>query len=338
MKYLYLDDLVSIFNKSWSFCQKEVSVGRLKAEKKYHLWKQRYLITEKDLLEYLQNNQDRVWAIDDNKVSELSFNLNEIRTIEKEKKENAPIKMTYQEETNEAIQESSFVYKEKGDQDMAKYYQVLQDITATLEELKKNSWTEGNKLYVEELNKNLDLLRTEKDNIKTEYELKIDKIEREKESLTKEFKEEKDKLNEELKNEIKKSERVYFLSDRYDKMISSNRLAIEKMLELSKMISWGQKIKLVEMKKLITAMSSSRKIEVLDEGIKEDFIMEETLFDEISSLDDNIELEISREGEIKLLSEENKKYKRKSYWTLWSTIMLTVILIVILALRFFHLV
>jgi hypothetical protein len=68
------------------------------------------LITEEDLSDYIKNNQDRVGSIDDNRISELSFNLNEVRVVEKEKKEYEPVKVRYEE--SERIRETPQI-KEK---------------------------------------------------------------------------------------------------------------------------------------------------------------------------------------------------------------------------------
>jgi hypothetical protein len=68
----------------------------------------------------------------------------------------------------------------------------------------------------------LDILRTEKDELKKEYEQKIEKIEKEKVVLS-----------EELKIETHKVEKIYFLSDRFDKAITHHREVMIEMIRIS---------------------------------------------------------------------------------------------------------
>ena len=62
-KYLFLDDISRILGKSWSFCQKEVSSGRIVWEKKYILGKRKFVIQREDFINYVRNNPERVWNI-----------------------------------------------------------------------------------------------------------------------------------------------------------------------------------------------------------------------------------------------------------------------------------
>ena len=311
MKYLYLNDLPDLFNKSWSFCQKEVASTRLKAEKKYHMWKQRYLITEEDLQTYIKENQHRVGNIEDFKVTELSFWLDELRSEKKDKKEQQQVryktstpnnnKQQYQtqpveEDYNDNNEEKEVrrVNKKTSSRNSSNsspssdnYDNTLNVILTKLEELSKSWASDDNQLYLKELKTQIDELKKEKD--KNEEENK--------------------KLNDELREESRRVEKVYFISDRYEKVVNKQNELIFNLISLSKQLWEWEKIRLWDIKMLLASMPLNEQVQI-DEKTREVKMINQpntSILKEINDIKDDVILERSREDEFKKVEEKLKK-------------------------------
>jgi hypothetical protein len=102
------------------------------------------------------------------------------------------------------------------------------------------------------------------------------------------------------------------------------------MIRISQWLSSWEKIKLWEFKKLISSLwTLNEKVEITEDW---DIRLLESwenrdIINKIIEIDDSVELEKSREGEIKWL-------KRKHNWNIWIIILLLVVIISLVILKF----
>lgn len=156
--------------------------------------------------------------------------------------------------------------------------------------------------YIEELKKQIEDVKEEKTKV-------IDELKKEKNNLISE----NQLLNEKYFEEAKRVEKIYFISDRYDKVMNNYKNIMIELTRLSKALNMWEKIKLWELKKLAYQMSTMERIEVLDSwDIK--FLQTSDSIDfinDVQNIPDDLILEKSRSDEVFDLK---KKIKNRNYF------------------------
>lgn len=297
-KYLYLQNLPKILQKSWSFCQKEVASWRLDAEKKYHIWKIRWLITEANLLKYLRDNRDRVGNIDEFSVKKFVFTLDELKPIDYEEKNSAPyIEVernleTYSAPINNIVHDKVWSWKD-----------LIWEMKKMMEEFLKNNQSGQNDKLLIDLEQRIKWYDDRMVKLEQEKEEIREKWEKDKEEIRERLEWEKKEVSDKLVEEMNKVAKIYFISDRFEKMIDAQRQAMEDWINLTKGLSKWEKIKLWEIKRIISSQNINDSLEV-SEGWDIKLIpgWNNSMLNELLNLPDDIVLEISRADEVKSLN------------------------------------
>lgn len=142
-----------------------------------------------------------------------------------------------------------------------------------------------------------------------------------------ELKNEKKEVEKELKEESKRVEKVYFISDRFDKVINSQKAAMLDMIRMSQSLSAWEQIKLWEIKKLLSNLWNNEKVEIEENGnirlIEDRSTWELALA--MQSIPDDLILEKSR------FSELEKMRKAKLLWIVLTVISLSIAIALIIA-------
>lgn len=336
MKYLYLNDLPELLGKSWSFCQKEINVWRLHAEKKYHLGKLRYLITEGDLIDYVEKNQDRVGNINDYKIKELSFDLNEVKSITRDKEDFIPTRETTHIIQNNKTEENKNLPSNSSVKEVQELIEDFKwNLNNTLTEVSnlikwlQNNWQAiwSNDQIIDLLKESIEKLEKREEKIENEYKLRLEKEELDNKEL-----------NDKLFEEKGKVEKFIIASERLNKISDDNLVVVQKLIELMKMLSWWEKLKIWEFVKIIQSLSKGERLEIWPNwDIK--LLSEWNLFlNETIEIDDNLVLEKSREEEIEQNKIENRKLKRRIKIYLFWMIFTIIILLTLVILRFYKII
>lgn len=325
-KYLFLDDIANILWKSRSFCQKEVTSWRLVWEKKYILWKRKFVIRKDDFLNYIKNHPERVGNIENlqENIEDISKTINEMeeshRIELKQKEEKIPM-VNFSK--TKSINKNESIYKEPATKEETKVEEPKQDnsdlINSIIEHLNniKSDW--NNNLYIEQLKNTIEDLKQSNSEDKDEYKERIKDLEWK-----------VNDLQEELRNENKKVERSFFISDRYEKTLTKQNELLLNIINLAKSLWDGWKLSLWEIKTLISSYWVNEKV-IIDQNTSDIKLINESnqwFYEKLKLIDDNIVIERSRENE--LLEKDNsiellnKKIKKKDIiiYTIFTIIVL----------------
>lgn len=331
-KYLFLDDIANILWKSWSFCQKEVSSWRLLGEKKYILWKRKFVIKKEDFLNYVRTNPERVGNIENiqENIEDISKTINEMEDshrIDITKKESSSQKSSPQNhqttKINEYKAENTYTIRDesKSDSINQKDSQLINTILEHLNNI-KDDWNSD--LYTEQLKTTIEDLKEANNEDKEEYKERIKGLE--------------DKVNdlqEELRNENKKVERSFFISDRYEKTLSKQNELLLNIINLAKNLWDWWKLSLWDIKTLISSYWVNEKI-IIDESTSDIKLINESnqgFYEKLKLINDEIVIERSREDEL-IEKEENIKSLNKSI-KLKNYVIYTIFTIIVLFWGFF---
>lgn len=302
-KYLFLDDIATLLGKSRSFCQKEVSSTRLVGEKKYILWKRKFVITKENFLDYVKNNPERVGNIQNlqENINDISKTINEIEESYKINISPEVQKIEVKQSTTSNTQEkqSNLNKNTPSDKD-----NILTDLLKQINNIKQG-WS--NDLYIEQLKITIEDLKKNNDDDKEEYKERINNLEWKVNTL-----------QEELKDESKKVERSFFISDRYEKTLNKQNELLFNMMHLAKNLwDWWQ-LSLWDLKKLISTYWVNEKI-IIDQANSDISIINETndwFYEKLKNIDDNIIIEKSKSAELEEKNNNintlNKQIKKKN--------------------------
>ncbi len=164
---------------------------------------------------------------------------------------------------------------------------------------KKNSEPSNNlenNLYVEQLLKSIEELKEDKNTLKWESKEDKEKFEA---VIT--------ELRDELKEESKKVEKAYFISDRYDKVLNTqNELLLNFLAMSEKLQSWWQ-IALSDIKTLLTQYSIKEGIQLDPKNADVKFITNTNpeYISKVNKIDSNIVIEKSNREEVNKLKKNN---------------------------------
>lgn len=332
-KYLFLDDIARILWKSRSFCQKEINSWRIKWEKKYILWKRKFVINKEDFITYVRTNPERVGNIENiqENIEDISKTINEIEeshrieiTNDSQKKYTNPNRFQDIDlnKKTESADINKIINSEKESANFSKNNEILANITEYLDNIKLD-WT--NNLYIDQLKNTIDDLKKSNLENKEEYKERIKDLE--------------DKVNDlqdELRNESKKVERTFFISDRYEKILSKQNELLLNIINLAKSLwEWG-KLSLWDIKTLISSYWVNERL-LIDEKSSDIKLINESnpwFYDKLKLIDDTIIIEKSKEPElaekdnnIQKLNEVIKKKNVIIYIVLVIAVILWIIII-----------
>ncbi len=171
--------------------------------------------------------------------------------------------------------------------------------------------------YIEELKKQIEDTKNEKEKV-------LDELKKEKELLISE----KQELNDKYIEETKRVEKVYFISDRYDKVMNNHKAIMMELIRMSKSLTQWEQIKLWELKKLALQLSTNEKVEISESGdIKFLQSSDSEYLSDFQEISDEVILEKSREGEFNNLK---RQLKTKNIFLIIS-ISILVLLVIIFA-------
>lgn len=308
-KYLFLDNISQILWKSRSFCQKEVSNWRLIGEKKYILWKRKFVIQKEDFLTYVKNNPERVGNITNiqENIENVSKTINE---IEDSYNVEIPTQASHiQSKTEEKISidskpQDSIIKDTKVSKNQDKNTLLLESL---LHQISNNNNSGNNDLYIEQLKSTIDDLKKDNNEDKQEYKDRINNLE----STI-------DSLQDELKHESRKVERSFFISDRFEKTLNKQNELMLNIINLTKNLWDGWELALWDIKKLISWYWVHEKI-LIDEQTSDVKLINQTdnnFYEKLQSIDDSIIIEKSRKAEVEekdnKLNTLEKSIKRKN--------------------------
>jgi len=217
------------------------------------------------------------------------------------------------------MEESNYAYKPKNIDNIEKINLEKGD---NLEEqttentrdkqINKDNLTDYNNLYIEQLKIQIDELKKEKEDNKLEKKEEISKYEKKLNTL-----------QDLLDIEKTKAERIFFISDRYEKMINSKNELLLNFFTLTKNIQEWSEVSLNDIKLLLSQHINSEilKIDQNSWDIEFKSVNNPTYFKEIQTIDPNIKIEKSRRGELIALEKRNTVSK-------WIIIFLFIFLII----------
>lgn len=281
-KYLFLDDIAWFLWKSRSFCQKEVNSWRLVWEKKYILWKRKIVIRKEDFINYIKTYPERVGKIQNfqENIDWISKTLSEMEqsyTFSTPKE-----KVNYFNAWNSQLNsvENTQVMNERNEERIQK----------SVDSSHITNGNELNNLYIEQLKITIEDLKKNKDDDKWEYKKKINELEQK-----------INELQDELKDETKKVERSFFISDRYEKTLNKQNELLLNMINFAKNLWEWHRLSLWELKTLISSYGVNEKV-VIDSNTSDVKLINqvnEWFYEKLNLIDENIIIEISRDDEIR---------------------------------------
>lgn len=194
---------------------------------------------------------------------------------------------------------------------------IIAQMRTMFDELKKNNQVGENSILIEELRKQIE---------KIEKQLEEEK--KEKREVGERFELEKKELQEKLFEESKRVEKVYFVSDRYDKMNLARRQFLQDFAVFVKGLSNGEQKGIGNIKRLLLSQNINERVDITSEGdINFQTLTNDDIFKDIESIPDDTIIERSREAELL------KMRKAKITWMILGTIsLLLAITLVVLRL------
>ena len=194
---------------------------------------------------------------------------------------------------------------------------LLEAIKSIVAESSKSIQNQDLSWYIEELKKQIEDTKNEKEKV-------LDELKKEKELLISE----KQELNDKYIEETKRVEKVYFISDRYDKVMNNHKAIMMELIRMSKSLTQWEQIKLWELKKLALQLSTNEKVEISESGdIKFLQSSDSEYLSDFQEISDEVILEKSREGEFNNLK---RQLKTKNIFLIIS-ISILVLLVIIFA-------
>jgi len=200
----------------------------------------------------------------------------------------------YQESQNIENNSNISEYKEKNTNNSTEDYKV--------KEKSEVSWTD---LYIGQLKSNIEDLKQEKESLKKDRE--SERLNGKEEVIK--MGEKLDKLQEDLNLEKSRSEKVFFISDRYEKMFKSYNNLLHDFLSKVKSLQNGWEMSLSDIKKLLSEYIPNEQL-MVNQGngeIKFSHYANDSYYKSLDSIDPNIVIEKSRKDEVDKLNEERVK-------------------------------